>query len=55
MKLTMQIAYYVNTIIHTLGKSDQGSVTFPKVQFFKLEKARHSEILPPNRSIHQTN
>lgn len=31
----MKIAYYVDAIIHTLGKSDQGVVTLPQSPLFE--------------------
>lgn len=35
---------YVDAVIHTLGKSDPGAVTFPKAHCLKPEKASHKEI-----------
>lgn len=40
----MKIAYYGNAVIHTLGKSDQDVVTFPKAHCLNPEKASHKEI-----------
>ena len=42
----MKIAYYVDAVIHMLGKSDEGAITFPKAHCLKPEKASHKEIWP---------
>lgn len=40
----MKIACYVDSMVHALGQSDQGLVTFPKAHCLNPEKASHKEI-----------
>lgn len=49
----MKIVHYADAIIHTLVKSDEGAVTFPKTHCLKPEKASHEEIWPLALSLNK--